>query len=676
MLKSPGQPVAVKWKPVAVLVSILIIGYVLVADVLVVDTDVHEHEGPVSLQSEDERAHDAHDGGAVAAQSAGHIGQYERQQSEKAMQLIAKADEGIADHKKQLEAVNRQLDELRQSRGKVQKDTELAQHELARVKRQLKALQDKNDQMKGSLKDTAMNNANSNNAVNGLNNALGKVQVGSDNSNRGAGAGHQNPSNVKAAKDLSAAERKRLEDESYKRHAFNQYLSSQLSVHRDIPDTRSGSCKGIKYPSKLPPATVIICFVNEAWSTLMRTLWSVLDRSPEHLLKEVILLDDSSDADWLQGPLDEEMKSLPSKVKLVRSSKRLGLIRARLLGAEHATAEYMIFLDSHCEANVGWLEPLMAWMAEDKRRVVCPTIDRIDSHSMGYFGGGGSAIGTFHWTLDFTWTYAASPDPTKALKSPTMAGGLFGINRDYFYELGSYDEGMDGWGGENIEMSFRIWQCGGQLHIIPCSRVGHIFRDSHPYTIPNSTINETFLKNSIRVAEVWMDDYKEIFYDIKPAARLVDIGDTSSRKQLRQKLNCHNFQWYMDNVVPGKLVPNAAFVKFKGQIKNELNVCMDKGASSLAYMCHPPKIQSISQAFWLTTNNEIRHVWDMCVNVMGGRVSLGGCGPSSKVWSYDPSSHEIKASGKCLTGYQSQMRLEECNHEQAQRFSFTGVMNG
>ena len=37
-----------------------------------------------------------------------------------------------------------------------------------------------------------------------------------------------------------------------------------------------------------------------------------------------------------------------------------------------------------------------------------------------------------------------------------MAGGLFSIDKEFFYHIGSYDEGMEFWGGENVEMSLRV----------------------------------------------------------------------------------------------------------------------------------------------------------------------------------------------------------------------------
>ena len=56
-------------------------------------------------------------------------------------------------------------------------------------------------------------------------------------------------------------------------------------------------CLTKRYPKDLPTASVIVIFHNEAWSTLLRTVHTVLARSPDYLLTEIILVDDNSNYD-------------------------------------------------------------------------------------------------------------------------------------------------------------------------------------------------------------------------------------------------------------------------------------------------------------------------------------------------------------------------------------------
>lgn len=58
--------------------------------------------------------------------------------------------------------------------------------------------------------------------------------------------------------------------------------------------------------------------------------------------------------------MEDYVATLPVETKVLRTEKRSGLIRARLLGAKHVKGQVITFLDAHCECADGWLEPLLA----------------------------------------------------------------------------------------------------------------------------------------------------------------------------------------------------------------------------------------------------------------------------------------------------------------------------
>ncbi|XP_042902744.1 putative polypeptide N-acetylgalactosaminyltransferase 9 [Parasteatoda tepidariorum] len=480
-------------------------------------------------------------------------------------------------------------------------------------------------------------------------------------------------------------EQEKLVKLGWKNNAFNQYVSDMISIHRTLPDPRDKECRDIRYDSKLPQTSVIICFHNEAWSVLLRTVHSVLERSPEHLLKEIILVDDFSDQPHLKKRLENYLTMLP-KVQLVRAQKREGLIRARLLGASVASGPVLTYLDSHCECTEGWLEPLMQRIKDNTTNVVCPVIDVIsdDSFQYHYRSSKHLNVGGFDWNLQFNW----HPVPDRENKrrkhtylpvaSPTMAGGLFSIDKKFFEKLGLYDSGFDIWGGENLELSFKTWMCGGTLEIVPCSHVGHIFRKRSPYKWRTGV--NVLKRNSIRLAEVWLDDYAKYYYQ-RIGTELGEYGDVSDRKELRKNLKCKSFQWYLDNIYPELFIPGDAVAS--GEIRNlggsGRNMCVDSPARKAnmhkpigLYPCHN---QGGNQFWLLSRDGEIRRD-EACLDYAGKEVILYPCHGSkgNQLWIYNDKSKTLQhgSSGQCLEMSEDKqsVQMQECSDESRQKWQF------
>ena len=118
-----------------------------------------------------------------------------------------------------------------------------------------------------------------------------------------------------------------------------------------------------------------------------------------------------------------------------------------------------------------------------------PVIDQIhyETFQHNVYSGATAAVGSFTWMLNFDWIYTSNEEykrrgsntaPTRSVhiymavvllfqqnvyicrgsvySSATMAGGLFTINALFFQEIGFYDPGLELYGAENLELSFKV----------------------------------------------------------------------------------------------------------------------------------------------------------------------------------------------------------------------------
>ncbi|XP_055532237.1 putative polypeptide N-acetylgalactosaminyltransferase 9 [Wyeomyia smithii] len=469
------------------------------------------------------------------------------------------------------------------------------------------------------------------------------------------------PGDMGAAVTLGVTEKQvaDLIKNGYDTQGLNQYLSDLMSVQRRLPETRDPWCKEPgRFLPHLPETSIVIVFYNEAWSVLVRTVHSILDRSPPNLVKEIILVDDCSYLPHTKTQLDDYFRPM-RKVRVLRASERQGLIRARLMGAKNTTGQIITFLDAHVECTVGWLEALLDSVARDWRTIAIPTIDWIDEKDMHLrTDNAPSYYGAYDWDLNFGWwgRWSRVNQPKNKLEpfdTPAMAGGLFSINRTFFELLGWYDEGFDIYGIENIELSMKSWICGGRMVTVPCSRVAHIQKTGHPYL--QEVKKDVVRANSLRLAEVWMDEYKQVIFDIYgiPKYPQEELGDVSSRKEVRRKANCKTFRYYIETAFPEMKSPLIEGA-FHGEVKNKAlgnDTCLeydpDSNKVAMAACNHNQTYQYWAHNYYEELNT-VKH----CLDYTGDSLGVYRCHRSrqNQAWQYVIETGQIKSPkyGGCL----------------------------
>lgn len=395
-------------------------------------------------------------------------------------------------------------------------------------------------------------------------------------------------------------------------YGYNAYLSDRTPLDRELPDTRDSRCQNMDYPADLPTISVVLIYLDEALSIIQRAIRSIMSRTRQALLTEIILVDDHSTnndlGQRLQDYIDLIHSERPGLIKKVRHHRRMGLSQARNSGWQAATADVVAILDAHIEVIEGWAEPLLARIRADRTVVVTPVFDKVhfdDLHVEKYLS---SAHG-FDWALwcmyeSFSLNWMRHGDESKPGKSPSIMG-IFAADRRFLAELGGLDGGMNVYGGENVELGLLVWLCGGSVEVVPCSRIAHIERAHKPYALDLSPL---MMRNALRVADIWLDDFKKnvlIAWNLPLQNPGVDVGDVTERKQLRQRLNCKPFSWYLHHVYPA--LETWDNILAYGTLKNSLDSssCVDQGAVPgnipILYACHSHE----PQLCYYTTDGEI-----------------------------------------------------------------------
>lgn len=298
--------------------------------------------------------------------------------------------------------------------------------------------------------------------------------------------------------------------------------------------------------------SIVLPCLNET-QFVVKTVRRFCERTPQELLKEIIVVDDGSTPP-LEGELQKAGIDERCRLRVLRHKIPWGLMIAKQTGGDAALGKYIGFYDCHVAPAKDWYKETFALLHASPRRLVVPMIGDLDLDSWDErVGGALTAKCYINFNADFWW-YDDESD-----NIPVISGGLVATSREWWQLSGGFDKGMRGWGGENTDQSLRAWLCGGDVLRAKSSRIAHMWRvPADRRTLAKYKL-KTQTDNLARVAAIWFDEFEPKFR----GGNLRHDINVSEARAMRQRLHCKPFVHFLHRFrrvyMDGGLLPDTVF---------------------------------------------------------------------------------------------------------------------
>lgn len=254
---------------------------------------------------------------------------------------------------------------------------------------------------------------------------------------------------------------------------------------------------------------------------IQRTIDEIIDKTHKSLVDEIIVCDDTGTA---QNFEHAEMVF----------SKQIGRAKAWNIAARTAKSSELVFVGGPTKFGQDWLPPLLD-VIRGEMKLATPVVHTLDLNLWASENNHWKRFG-WRWDLNiYNRAYFEVND------SPTISSYCFAVSKDWFEELGGFDDGMQGGYGEDIEISLRCWLFGGRVVACDNSVVSAVLR---------TDVGTHTVKNLVRIVEAWMPEYSTYFYQARGLSRNeLNVGRIDNLLGLQWKQK-KSVEWFLGSLQP------------------------------------------------------------------------------------------------------------------------------